>query len=70
MDEIQALWTPRATQDGVRLMVSYDGDPDSGRLGDALRLKQVFNNLIGHGAAVRPQRRGRRPPQGRRPRDV
>jgi signal transduction histidine kinase/FixJ family two-component response regulator len=48
MDDVQALWTPRAAQDGVRLMVAYDGDPDLAVDVDAVRLKQVFNNLIGN----------------------
>ncbi len=56
MDELQAVWTPRALQDNVRLMVSYDGDPDLAAEFDALRLKQVFNNLIGN--ALRFARNG------------
>ena len=56
MDDIQATWTPRAAQDGVSLLVSYDGDPDLAAEYDAGRFKQVFNNLIG--AALRYARNG------------
>jgi signal transduction histidine kinase/ActR/RegA family two-component response regulator len=56
MDDIQALWTPRAAQDNVSLMVSYDGDSDLAAEIDAPRLKQVFNNLIGN--ALRFARNG------------
>jgi signal transduction histidine kinase/CheY-like chemotaxis protein len=48
MDDVQALWSARANQDGVNLLVSYDGDPDLAAEFDAARLKQVFNNLIGN----------------------
>lgn len=47
MDDVQALWTPRAAQDGVTLMAGYDGDQDLAAEVDTVRLKQVFNNLIG-----------------------
>ena len=56
MDDLQTVWTPRAAQDNVSLMVSYDGDPDLAAEFDALRLKQVFNNLIG--SALRFARNG------------
>jgi signal transduction histidine kinase/FixJ family two-component response regulator len=56
MDELQAVWTPRAAEDNVSLMVSYDGDPDLSAEFDALRLKQIFNNLIG--SALRFARNG------------
>lgn len=46
MDDIQALWTPRASQDNVTLMVSYEGDTELAALVDGVRLKQVFNNLV------------------------
>jgi signal transduction histidine kinase/CheY-like chemotaxis protein len=48
MDDLQGEWSPRAVQDGVTLLVSYDGDPDQAAEYDASRLKQVFNNLIGN----------------------
>jgi len=56
MDDVQALWTPRAAQDGVTLMAGYDGDPDLAAEVDTVRLKQVFNNLIGD--ALRYARNG------------
>lgn len=48
MDDIEALWAPRASQDGITLMVGYDGDTELVGNIDATRLKQVFNNLIGN----------------------
>jgi signal transduction histidine kinase/AmiR/NasT family two-component response regulator len=48
MDDVQALWTPRAAQDGVSLMAGYGGDPDLAVEVDVVRLKQVYNNLIGN----------------------
>jgi signal transduction histidine kinase/CheY-like chemotaxis protein len=56
MDDIHTTWTPRAAQDGVSLLVSYDGDPDIAAEYDAGRFKQVFNNLIGN--ALRYARNG------------
>ena len=47
MDEVQGQWAPRALEDGVSLIVSYDGNPELAALTDAARLKQVFNSLIG-----------------------
>jgi two-component system, sensor histidine kinase len=48
MDDVQALWEPRASQDGVTLMVGYEGDTELAAVIDGMRLKQVFNNLIGN----------------------
>jgi len=48
MDEVQALWAPRASQDDVTLMISYEGDTELAAVIDGARLAQVFNNLIGN----------------------
>ena len=48
MDDVQAMWAPRASQDNVTLMVGYEGDTELTAVLDATRLKQVFNNLIGN----------------------
>ena len=48
MDDIEAMWAPRASQDHVRLMVGYEGDTELTADVDGVRLKQVFNNLIGN----------------------
>jgi signal transduction histidine kinase/ActR/RegA family two-component response regulator len=56
MDEIQTQWSPRAAQDGVNLLIGYDGDPDLAAEIDVARLKQVFNNLVG--AALQYARNG------------
>ncbi len=48
MDDVQAMWEPRASQDNVALMVGYEGDTELAVMIDGMRLKQVFNNLIGN----------------------
>ncbi|WP_395943234.1 response regulator [Brevundimonas sp.] len=48
MDDVQALWEPRASQDGVTLLIGYEGDTELAAVIDGMRLKQVFNNLIGN----------------------
>jgi signal transduction histidine kinase/CheY-like chemotaxis protein len=48
MDDVQALWAPRASQDDVSLMIGYEGDTELAAQIDGVRLKQVFNNLIGN----------------------
>ena len=48
MDDVQSLWEPRASQDGVTLLVGYEGDTELAAVIDGVRLKQVFNNLIGN----------------------
>jgi signal transduction histidine kinase/AmiR/NasT family two-component response regulator len=48
MDDVQAMWAPRASQDNVTLMVGYEGDTELAAVIDGMRLKQVFNNLIGN----------------------
>lgn len=48
LDDLAALWTARAEQKNLNLAFSYDGGPDQWALGDAVRIKQVFNNLIGN----------------------
>ena len=48
MDDIQSMWEPRASQDGVTLLVGYEGDTELAAVIDGMRLKQVFNNLIGN----------------------
>jgi signal transduction histidine kinase len=56
MDEVQSVWQDRAAQDGVTLLVAYDGDPHLKVQIDAARIKQVFDKLI-H-AAMTFSRRG------------
>ncbi len=48
MDDIEQMWGPRASQDHVRLMVGYEGDTELCADLDGVRIKQVFNNLIGN----------------------
>jgi signal transduction histidine kinase/CheY-like chemotaxis protein len=46
MDEVETVWSPRASEDNVTLMVRYEGDTELAAVIDGGRLKQVFNNLI------------------------
>jgi two-component system, sensor histidine kinase len=48
MDDVQATWAPRASQDNVTLMVSYEGDTELAAVVDGARMTQLFNNLIGN----------------------
>jgi len=56
MDQVQTTWQARAAQDGVTLLVAYDGDPHLSARIDANRVKQVFDKLID--AALTLSRRG------------
>ena len=47
-DDLATLWGARAELKGLTLTVAYDGPPDQWALGDEIRIKQVFNNLIGN----------------------
>jgi len=48
MDDVQTRWAPRALQDNVTLMVSYEGDTELAAVIDGARVTQLFNNLIGN----------------------
>jgi CheY-like chemotaxis protein len=56
MDEIQHNWQARAAQDGVTLLVAYDGEPNVSALIDAGRVRQIFDTLID--AALTLNRKG------------
>jgi signal transduction histidine kinase/ActR/RegA family two-component response regulator len=47
-EDLAALWGARAELKGLALEVRYEGAADQWALGDEIRLKQVFNNLIGN----------------------
>ena len=46
--DLLALWTPRAMEKGLTLRVTHDTAGHDWVLGDEMRLKQLFNNLIGN----------------------
>jgi signal transduction histidine kinase/ActR/RegA family two-component response regulator len=46
--DIEALWRPRAEEKGLVLTVACDTAGHDWVLGDALRIKQLLNNLIGN----------------------
>lgn len=50
-DEVQARWQDRATDSGLTLLVSYDGDPDALVVVDAARMHQVFDAFIAQALA-------------------
>ena len=47
-DDLQALWSPRAQERGLTFDVTCDTDAHDWVLADEMRLKQLFNNLIGN----------------------
>jgi signal transduction histidine kinase/ActR/RegA family two-component response regulator len=46
--DVAGLWTAPAVDKGLAFDVAYAGPDDLWALGDEVRLKQVFNNLIGN----------------------
>jgi len=48
MTDVGQLWASRASQDGITLVVGFEGDTDLAAEIDPARLKQVFGNLIGN----------------------
>ena len=48
LEDLSALWTARAELKGLSLSFRYEGGLDQWALGAAVRIKQVFNNLIGN----------------------
>jgi signal transduction histidine kinase/ActR/RegA family two-component response regulator len=48
LDDVANLWSARAGEKALDFPVTYRGPPGLWALGDAVRLKQVFNNLVGN----------------------
>jgi signal transduction histidine kinase/ActR/RegA family two-component response regulator len=48
VDDIDALWRPRAQEAGLTLITALDAQGEPWALGDTVRLKQVLNNLVGN----------------------
>jgi signal transduction histidine kinase/CheY-like chemotaxis protein len=48
LDDVASLWTAPAAEKALDFSVSYQGPQALWALGDEVRLKQVFNNLIGN----------------------
>jgi signal transduction histidine kinase/ActR/RegA family two-component response regulator len=48
LDAVAGLWAAPAAEKGLEFSVTYQGPPDLWALGDEVRLKQVFNNLVGN----------------------
>ena len=46
--EAGSLWQARAAQASLTLELAYEGPDEVWALGDGIRLKQIFNNLIGN----------------------
>ncbi len=54
LDQVRALWSPQAELKGVALRSSYDGPSDLCVLGDMVRIRQIFNNLVGNALKFTP----------------
>jgi signal transduction histidine kinase/ActR/RegA family two-component response regulator len=48
LDDVASLWAAPAAEKALDFSVGYEGPEDLWALGDEVRLKQVFNNLIGN----------------------
>jgi len=48
LDDVTSLWNAPASEKALDFSVTYEGPEDLWALGDEVRLKQVFNNLIGN----------------------
>ena len=48
LDDVAGLWSAPAAEKALDFTVSYEGPADLWALGDEVRLRQVFNNLIGN----------------------
>jgi two-component system, sensor histidine kinase len=48
VDDVSALWQPKAAQKGLDFSVICEGAAGEWALGDAIRIKQIFGNLIGN----------------------
>ena len=48
LDEVTNLWSPQAELKGLAFRTTYEGPEDLWVLADAVRLRQVLNNLVGN----------------------
>ena len=48
LEAVAGLWAAPAAEKGLEFSVTYEGPPDLWVLGDEVRIKQVFNNLVGN----------------------
>ena len=46
--DVASLWTAPAAEKALDFSIDYEGPQDLWAVGDEVRLKQVFNNLIGN----------------------
>ncbi len=46
LDDVASLWAVHAEDKGLSLSLSYGGEQDQWALGDAVRIKQILNNLV------------------------
>ena len=48
VEDVDALWRPRAQEAGLRFETAMEAQGDPWVMGDAVRLKQILNNLVGN----------------------
>lgn len=48
VEDVDALWRPRAQEAGLRFETTLEAEGDPWVMGDAVRLKQILNNLVGN----------------------
>ena len=53
-DDLTALWSPRAEEQGLSLSVTCDTADNDWVVGDHVRMKQLLNNLIGNAMKFTP----------------
>jgi CheY-like chemotaxis protein len=56
VDDVETRWRERASEAGVTLLVSYDGDPEATAVIDTARVLQVFDGFVAQ--AIAGVRRG------------